>query len=88
MVSNFLHVKGRAPLNPVRLIYSQIHFSEKEQSFKTFIEDKVHKITSTPLPYRISDINQSDRAQSITDRLRRKYPISYRIRISSIRYNG
>ncbi|KAI3841684.1 hypothetical protein MKW92_033597 [Papaver armeniacum] len=46
LVSNFLHVKGRAPLNPVRLFYSQIHsFSDKEQSFKTFIEGKVHKIT-------------------------------------------
>ncbi|KAI3947876.1 hypothetical protein MKX01_034541, partial [Papaver californicum] len=46
LVSNFLHVEGRAPLNPVRLFYSQIHsFSEKEQSFQTFIEGKIHKIT-------------------------------------------
>ncbi|MCL7029045.1 hypothetical protein MKW94_007628 [Papaver nudicaule] len=46
LVSNFLHVQGPAPLDPVRLFYSQIHsYSEQEQSFQTFIQGKIHKIT-------------------------------------------
>ncbi|OVA12012.1 hypothetical protein BVC80_7745g5 [Macleaya cordata] len=65
MIANLLHIRGPAPVTPVRLFYSQIHlFSEEDQFFQTFIEGKTHRITpdviatllglkrpSDPVPY-------------------------------------
>ncbi|MCL7040133.1 hypothetical protein MKW94_024192 [Papaver nudicaule] len=46
MIKSLLHIRGSAPIAPVLLFYSQIHnISEKEQSFDTYIEGKIHKIT-------------------------------------------
>ncbi|KAI3837854.1 hypothetical protein MKX03_003587, partial [Papaver bracteatum] len=46
MITSLLHVRGKAPISPVLLFYSQIHnFSEENQSFDTYIEGKIHKIT-------------------------------------------
>ncbi|MCL7032860.1 hypothetical protein MKW94_030450 [Papaver nudicaule] len=43
---SLLHVRGPAPISPVLLFYSQIHnLSEEEQSFDTYIEGRIHKIT-------------------------------------------
>ncbi|MCL7036764.1 hypothetical protein MKW94_008920 [Papaver nudicaule] len=46
MIKSLLHVRGSAPITPVLLFYSQIHnLSVEDQSFDTYIEGKVHKIT-------------------------------------------
>ncbi|KAI3915526.1 hypothetical protein MKW92_010110 [Papaver armeniacum] len=46
MITSLLHIHGPAPISPVLLFYSQIHnLSEEDQSFDTYIEGKIHKIT-------------------------------------------
>ncbi|KAI3949889.1 hypothetical protein MKW92_003912 [Papaver armeniacum] len=46
MITSLLHVRGKAPIPPVLLFYSQIHnLSEENQSFDIYIQGKIHKIT-------------------------------------------
>lgn len=46
MITSLLHIRGWAPISPVQLFYSQIHnLSEEDQSFGTYIEGRIHKIT-------------------------------------------
>ncbi|KAI3936121.1 hypothetical protein MKW92_004321 [Papaver armeniacum] len=58
MITSLLHVRGKAPIPPVLLFYSQIHnLSEENQSFDIYIQGKIHKIT----PQVIADLLSLDR---------------------------
>ncbi|KAI3915524.1 hypothetical protein MKW92_010108, partial [Papaver armeniacum] len=58
MITSLLHIRGPAPISPVLLFYSQIHnLSEEDQSFDTYIEGKIHKIT----PNVIASVLELDR---------------------------